>query len=121
MTTEHDPTGRAPSEPGAKLDADKNRIGLMVAGFAGALEAVATVTTFGAKKYSAGGWRSVPDGIDRYTDALYRHLMAHARGELTDPDSGLPHMAQAAWNALAVLQLQIDHQALGAGRVPPAS
>lgn len=112
---EHDPTGRAPSDPGAKLDGGKNRIGLMVAGFADALTAVAQVTTFGATKYTPGGWRTVPDGIDRYTDALYRHLLAHGRGEQLDPDSGLPHLAQAAWNCLAVLQLSIDHGVLGVG------
>lgn len=104
---EHDPTGRAPTEPGAKLDAGKNRIGLMVTGFADALTAVAQVTTFGAQKYTPGGWRTVPDGIDRYTDALYRHLLAAGRGEAIDPDSGLPHLAQAAWNCLAVLQLTL--------------
>lgn len=102
---ETDPTGRQPGEPGAKLDDGKNRVGLMVAGFPDALCDVAEVTTFGARKYSPHGWRTVPDGIDRYTDALYRHLLAHARGETHDHDSGLPHLAHAAWNCLAVLQL----------------
>lgn len=91
--------------PGAKLDAGKLRVGLMFADFACALEAVAAVTTFGAQKYTASGWRIVPDGVARYTDALHRHLLAHHAGEITDAESGLPHLAHAAWNALAVLEL----------------
>jgi len=46
--------------------------------FGRALLAVAEVGTFGADKYTRGGWVSVPDGVDRYTDALYRHLLAEA-------------------------------------------
>jgi hypothetical protein len=36
-----------------------------------------------------------------------RHLLAQAAGEINDPESGLPHAAHAAWNALAVLELSI--------------
>ena len=108
MTTETDPHGKDRHAPGAKADLGKPRVGLMAAGFAQALTSVAQVTTFGAQKYSPGGWRTVPDGVERYTDALYRHLLAHASGEETDTDSGLPHMAHAAWNALAVLELMND-------------
>lgn len=49
----------------------------------------------------------VPNGIDRYTDALYRHLFAHAKGELVDGQSGELHLAHACWNALAVLELAL--------------
>jgi len=45
---EKDPTGKQAGEPGAKLDAGKNRLGLMIGGFPRALEAVGQVTTFGA-------------------------------------------------------------------------
>jgi hypothetical protein len=95
--------------PGAtKYDQGKPRAGLMVEGFSDALLAVADVTTFGAIKYAPRGWLHVPDALDRYTDALYRHLLAYSRGEWVDPDSGLPHLAHAAWNALAVLQLELN-------------
>jgi hypothetical protein len=104
---ESDPTGRSQHEPGAKLDEGKNRIGLMVGGFPHALEAVAQVTSFGAKKYAPNSWLEVPDGHARYTDAMYRHLLAEAAGETHDTDSGLLHAAQAAWNALARLELRI--------------
>lgn len=100
-----DPYGKDPHEPGAKLDAGKNRVGLMVQGFPRALEAVSEVATYGAAKYTPGGWITVPDGLDRYTDAMHRHLLAEARGEKFDAESGLEHAAMAAWNALARLEL----------------
>ena len=103
--SEVDPTERNPNEAGAKLDAGKIRAGLVLRDFSSALTAVAAVGTFGANKYSAHGWLSVPNSIERYTDALYRHLLKDAGGELIDPDSGLTHKAHAAWNALAILEL----------------
>lgn len=107
MLDETDPTGRDRHAPGAKLDAGKVRAGLVLHGFAHALTAVAEVGTFGANKYTPDGWRSVPQGAARYTDALYRHLLTEACGETTDPDSGLMHAAHAAWNALARLELAL--------------
>ncbi len=103
---EHDPTGRQPSDPGAKLDAGKNQVGLMFESFAHALEQVARVSTYGAQKYSRMGWIEVPNGQERYFDALGRHLLKYAAGEKIDGESGLPHLAHAAWNVLAVLELE---------------
>jgi hypothetical protein len=80
---------------------------LVLGDFARALRAVGEVGTFGAEKYTDGGWIEVPDGVERYTDALYRHLLAEASGERKDCDSGLAHAAHCAWNALARLDLLI--------------
>jgi hypothetical protein len=102
---EYDPLGRRPGEAGAKLDAGKVRAGLVISGFSRALTEVSRVGTFGAAKYCDDGWISVPDGQSRYTDALFRHLLAEAAGESHDPESGLLHAAHAAWNALARLDL----------------
>lgn len=104
-TQEADPNGKDPHEPGAKLDVGKNRLGLVLHGFARALWAVGEVGTYGAAKYTPHGWESVPDGEERYLDALYRHQLMEACGETHDPDSGLLHAAHAAWNALARLEL----------------
>ncbi len=104
--TEQDPHGRAPNSPGAKLDAGKNRLGLVVLGFSRALEQVGRVGTFGAAKYTANGWVHVPEGIDRYTDAMLRHLLKESQ-DAVDQDSGLLHAAHAAWNALARLDLML--------------
>lgn len=100
-----DPNGLGQHEPGAKLDAGKNRAGLVLNGFARALLEVSEVGTFGADKYTPQGWMQVPDGVERYTDAMYRHLLAEAAGERDDPETGLYHAAHAAWNALARLDL----------------
>lgn len=104
---EYDPTGRSPHEPGAKLDAGKTRAGLVLHGFANALLAVCEVGTYGALKYTDNGWESVPNGISRYTDAMYRHLLKEATGEDLDVESGILHAAHAAWNALARLELML--------------
>lgn len=101
-----DPNGKDPHEPGAKLDAGKPRVGLMVRDFARALRSVAEVTTYGAGKYSDSGWVHVPDARPRYHDALMRHLLADASGEVLDPESGLMHLTHAAWNILALLELK---------------
>lgn len=56
-----------------------------------ALEGLARVLTFGAKKYDRHNWRG---GIawSRLVAALLRHTFAILRGELIDPESGLPHI-----------------------------
>jgi hypothetical protein len=105
---EQDPNGKNPHEPGAKLDAGKTSIwrgGIDY--FPRAIEAVAAISTFGARKYAWKGWESVPEGVERYSDALVRHLIAESKGEVLDADSGLLHAAHAAWNALAVLELKL--------------
>ena len=62
------------TDVGIKHDQGKPRASLVVHGFARALLEVSAVATFGAEKYSANGWVSVPNGCERYTDAMYRHL-----------------------------------------------
>lgn len=104
-TKKQDPTGRKPNEPGAKLDAGKQYAGVLL-DFAHALSAVADVGTMGANKYSRGGWKSVPNGPQRYLDAALRHLLKHGQGETRDPESGLTHLAHATWNLLAIAELQ---------------
>lgn len=107
MSAERDPLGKAPNEPGAKLDAGKIRPELIMRGFSNALIHVSKVGTFGANKYTDDGWESVPNGVQRYTDAMYRHLLEEHRGSIIDKDSGLLHAAQTAWNALARLELML--------------
>lgn len=75
--------------------------------FPEAIKAVASVSAFGATKYAWSGWRHVPDGINRYTDAMGRHLIDEAAGKVLDDDSGLLSAAHTAWNALARLELII--------------
>ena len=107
VNMEKDPSGKDAHEAGAKLDANKNRMGLVLLGFSRALAAVSAVGTYGANKYTDNGWMSVPNGVNRYTDALLRHILSEASGELKDKDTDLLHAAHAAWNALARLDLMI--------------
>ena len=107
---EKDPSGKKLNEPGAKADSGKIRPWLMMAGFARALEEVSRVTTEGALKYTDNGWVSVPGAQERYLDAANRHLLKYAIGEKYDNGEGgigTHHLAQVAWNILAVLELQL--------------
>lgn len=101
---EHDPHGKGQHETGAKLDAGKVRLGLVLGAFSNALVEVGKVGTYGAQKYTDNGWLDVPKGKARYTDALLRHIFTEAN-ESHDPDTNLHHAAHSAWNALARLEL----------------
>ena len=39
---------------------------------------------------------------------MLRHYIKYKNGELIDEESGLQHLSHMAWNALAVLQLDIE-------------
>lgn len=79
----------------------------VLAYFPRAVEVVASVSNFGASKYAWSGWQNVDNGIERYSDALVRHLTYEGQGEVLDPDSGLYHAGHTAWNALARLELML--------------
>lgn len=61
---------------------------------------VVAVIAHGAKTYGEWNWQGVEAARDRYFAALTRHLVAWRMGESKDPDSGLPHIAHVACNAL---------------------
>lgn len=69
---------------------------------------IAIVRDYGNRKYPKGGednWRRV--SVERYRDALCRHLMAY----LDDPDgvdeeSGLRHLAHLATNVAFLCELE---------------
>ena len=91
-------------EPGAKDDASKPRIGWYIKSFQRALLEVTKVAEYGAKKYSENGWEHVPDGYNRYSDAMLRHYLTNSE---LDDESELLHDAHAAWNAIARLELKL--------------
>lgn len=97
-----DPDGLDQHEDGAKLDGDKPDCSLL-SYFGLALTEVAKVGTFGAKKYSRGGWQHVDDGFNRYSAAMLRHYFQENYEDI-DEDSQMFHIAQTAWNALARLE-----------------
>ena len=106
---EKDPNGIAAKSPGAKLDAGKSPVmqGALHY-FPRAITAVANLSAKGAEKYSWKGWEKVDNGINRYGDALGRHMVKEQIEGLFDkdfPDNSVLHATGVAWNALARLEL----------------
>jgi hypothetical protein len=93
--------------PGAKDDAGKPRYLLTLESFPLALAAVNTIAEYGARKYTRGGFLAVPDGVERYTEAMLRHAVCDAVAPASVDAEGLRHDACAAWNALARLELRL--------------
>ena len=69
-----------------------------------AVEEINKVLEFGAKKYAAHNWQQ-GEGFKytRVLNSLLRHVFAYMRGEDSDPESGLSHMAHAGCNVLFIL------------------
>lgn len=123
ITVEKDPTGRVAHTHGSKLDAGKPPVFQGALNYFGkAIRAIATVSLYGATKYVWRGWEGVPDGVNRYANALGRHLTDTATVPEADKDlikyleeafPGVPitpeivHASQAAWNACASLELRL--------------
>ena len=69
------------------------------------IEDIVRVYHAGAKKYGPNRWQNLEDGFQRYKAAALRHLMEYEKGERVDADTGCSHLAQFAWNAIAMLYL----------------
>lgn len=89
----------APST-GTKFDGEKNRLELLPPI---ALERIAEVFTFGAKKYDSWNW-SKGIAVSRLYGALQRHLNAWYRGEEIDPESGKSHLSHAGCCMIMLLE-----------------
>jgi hypothetical protein len=76
-----------------KDDAGKLRMDLIAPQF---LEGLADILTLGAAKYSPRNWEACPNPFERYYSALQRHLLAFAKGERQDAESGRSHLYHAA-------------------------
>lgn len=76
---------------GMKFDDEKTRMDLLCPF---AIEELSKVLTFGAKKYDSWNWTR---GLktSRLIAAALRHVFSYARGEDTDPETGLHHIAHA--------------------------
>jgi len=71
-----------------------------------AMEAMASVLTFGAAKYAPNSWQTVPNGEERYLNALFRHLEAYRSGIATDTESGMPHLWHVLTNAAFLIHFE---------------
>ena len=101
---------------GIKFDKGKPRLAEMLVDFKLPLSEVCRVWEFGANKYNKSNWKHVDNAIDRYTNAMLRHLVAEdipdaedERHTMVDEESRLLHAAHVAWNALARLYFIIEH------------
>lgn len=88
-----------PDNKGVRYDEGKTQFHLLPSD---GISELAKVYMFGARKYSAYNWER---GMawSRCFNSLLRHLYAYWDGEERDAETGLHHMAHAAWNALALL------------------
>lgn len=70
-----------------------------------ALAELARVYGMGAKKYDPWNWaRGYPYSWS--LSALYRHVEAFRRGENTDPESGLSHLAHATFHLFTLMEFE---------------
>lgn len=88
---------------GIKYDAEKIRTDLVSSL---AIEELAKVLTFGAKKYTAHNWR-LGMSWSRLIGACLRHVYAFMRGEDRDPETGLSHLAHAMCCIMFLLEYQL--------------
>jgi hypothetical protein len=97
---------KTPDEPERALRFNSGKPELSyVLDFPIALKHVANVASFGAKKYSRDNWKKGLDENALY-DSLMRHLVAAKTlgSDSLDAESGLPHLAHAAWNVLVLCE-----------------
>lgn len=90
-----------------KYDAGKLRFDLVLPEFE---EAIADVLTLGVEKYEEDSWKEVENGMNRYYAALRRHINAWRKGEKLDPESGKPHLANAACNIMFLMYLDEENK-----------
>lgn len=74
------------------------------------VEELVRVYTAGSHKYGDNTWQGLDNGYERYKAALLRHLMEYERGNRIDEETGCMHLAQVAWNAIAMLHLDRNNK-----------
>lgn len=67
------------------------------------IEDIVKVYTAGSIKYGDNNWQNLDNGYRRYKAAMLRHLLEYEKGNTIDEDTGCHHLAQVAWNAIAML------------------
>lgn len=95
------------SDGGNKNDQDKIRYDLLPPEL---LDGVATILTFGARKYAPRNWEK---GLSwgRVFGALMRHMWAWWRGEHLDPETQKSHL----WHAGCCIAFLIAYEQRGIG------
>lgn len=88
---------------GLKYDQEKPRLDLVSSI---AINELAKVLTFGAKKYDSHNWRK---GIhfSRLMAATLRHLFAYLGGDRKDKETGLSHLSHAMCCIMFMLEQEV--------------
>ena len=92
------PEIRKTSSTGGQKGQKPNRQDLIAVPF---LEQLGLVCGMGAEKYDDDNWRKGYSWRLSY-GAMQRHIHAFWTGEDNDPESGLPHLAHAAWHCMVL-------------------
>jgi len=71
-----------------------------------ALEQIARVYTYGTIKYDDDNWWKGLRWKKDVFGCILRHIWKWFRGEKNDDESGLHHLAHAAWNCLALMEYE---------------
>lgn len=79
------------------------------------IEDIVKAYTAGAEKYGPNKWQHLEDGYNRYKAALFRHLLEYEKGNEIDEETGCRHLAQLAWNAIAMLYYDKHNKGLNNG------
>lgn len=94
-----------PTGHDGKADGGKRKWSLIMGGAGIALQAIVEVLELGAAKYAANAWQEVPDGYNRYKDALYRHM--HSIEEngpyVRDAETGKLELAHVGCNVIFMI------------------
>ena len=73
-----------------------------------ALDIMARLYGFGAEKYEAHNWRNGYEWSKSF-DSLFRHATSALKGEDIDPETGLPHLAGAAFHCFTLMVFMSEH------------
>lgn len=71
-----------------------------------ALNEIARVYTYGTIKYDDDNWWKGLRWKKDVFGCILRHIWAWFRGEINDDESGLHHLAHAAWNCMALIEYE---------------
>lgn len=97
------------SDQGLRYDEGKNQLALISPL---ALWEIGRIYTMGARKYTARNWeKGMP--YTKTMDAALRHIVKWLAGHRNDEESGLHHLAHAAWNLIALLHYELGNYDMG--------
>ena len=70
------------------------------------MEQIAKVYTYGTIKYDDDNWWKGLKWKKDVLGCIFRHVWKWVRGEKLDDESGLNHLAHAAWNCIALMEYE---------------